>query len=121
MAADPPDAGMDTCPSPEIGDSRKRPLDCDTENGSTKRSHFSPGKYLQHSNSSIPIDNVTINLIILNLKFIIIYIISFIHIFIYTHTILIPYNRHHHDITQHFIHFNANKLIYLNIFYRKKK
>lgn len=44
MAADPPDAGMDTCPSPEIGDSRKRPLDSDTENGSTKRSHFSSGK-----------------------------------------------------------------------------
>lgn len=46
MAADPPDAGMDTCPSPEIGDSRKRPLESDTENGSTKRSHFSSGKYV---------------------------------------------------------------------------
>lgn len=45
MAAD-PDAGMETCPSPEIGDSRKRPLDSDTENGTTKRSHFSSGKYL---------------------------------------------------------------------------
>lgn len=44
MAAD-PDAGMETCPSPEIGDSRKRPLDSDTENGSTKRSHFSSGKW----------------------------------------------------------------------------
>lgn len=43
MAAD-PDAGMETCPSPEIGDSRKRPLDSDTENGTTKRSHFSSGK-----------------------------------------------------------------------------
>lgn len=38
MAAD---SGMDTCPSPEIADSRKRPLDGDTENGDTKRSHFS--------------------------------------------------------------------------------
>ncbi|GAB0096516.1 hypothetical protein DMENIID0001_120400 [Sergentomyia squamirostris] len=38
MAAD---AGMDTCPSPEIADSRKRPLDGDSENGNTKRSHFS--------------------------------------------------------------------------------
>lgn len=41
MAAD---SGMDTCPSPEIADSRKRPLDGDTENGDTKRSHFSSGK-----------------------------------------------------------------------------
>ncbi|XP_037911764.1 RNA-binding protein Nova-1 isoform X5 [Hermetia illucens] len=39
MAAD---AGMETCPSPEMGDSRKRPLDTDTENESTKRSHVSP-------------------------------------------------------------------------------
>ncbi|XP_071053250.1 RNA-binding protein Pasilla isoform X3 [Onthophagus taurus] len=38
MAAD---SGMDTCPSPEIADSRKRPLDGDNENGDTKRSHFS--------------------------------------------------------------------------------
>lgn len=45
MAAD-PDAGMETCPSPEIGDSRKRPLDSDTENGTTKRSHFSSGKLM---------------------------------------------------------------------------
>lgn len=45
MAAD-PDAGMETCPSPEIGDSRKRPLDSDTENGNSKRSHFSSGKCL---------------------------------------------------------------------------
>lgn len=40
MAAD---SGMDTCPSPENADSRKRPLDCGDENGETKRSHFSPG------------------------------------------------------------------------------
>lgn len=40
MAAD---SGMDTCPSPEIADSRKRPLDGDTENGDSKRSHFSSG------------------------------------------------------------------------------
>jgi hypothetical protein len=40
MAAD---SGMDTCPSPEIADSRKRPLDGDNDNGDTKRSHFSPG------------------------------------------------------------------------------
>lgn len=32
---------METCPSPEIADSRKRPLDADNENGDTKRSHFS--------------------------------------------------------------------------------
>ncbi|XP_041969540.1 RNA-binding protein Nova-1 isoform X5 [Aricia agestis] len=40
MAAD---TGMDTCPSPdpEISDSRKRPLDGDSENGDIKRSHFS--------------------------------------------------------------------------------
>ncbi|XP_052756525.1 RNA-binding protein Pasilla isoform X3 [Galleria mellonella] len=38
MAAD---TGMDTCPSPEITDSRKRPLDGDSENGDIKRSHFS--------------------------------------------------------------------------------
>ncbi|KAK0164027.1 hypothetical protein PV328_002698 [Microctonus aethiopoides] len=37
MAAD---SGMETCPSPEIADSRKRPLDCDVENGATKRSHY---------------------------------------------------------------------------------
>lgn len=41
MAAD---TGMDTCPSPEITDSRKRPLDVDSENGDVKRSHFSSGK-----------------------------------------------------------------------------
>lgn len=41
MAAD---TGMDTCPSPEITDSRKRPLDGDSENGDVKRSHFSSGK-----------------------------------------------------------------------------
>ncbi|KAK4884374.1 hypothetical protein RN001_000645 [Aquatica leii] len=40
MAAD---SGMDTCPSPEIADSRKRPLDGDNENGDIKRSHFSSG------------------------------------------------------------------------------
>ncbi|XP_046616373.1 RNA-binding protein Pasilla isoform X2 [Neodiprion virginianus] len=40
MAAD---SGMETCPSPEIADSRKRPLDCDVENGSTKRSHYGSG------------------------------------------------------------------------------
>ncbi|XP_049817624.1 RNA-binding protein Pasilla isoform X3 [Aethina tumida] len=38
MAAD---SGMETCPSPEIADSRKRPLDGEAENGDTKRSHFS--------------------------------------------------------------------------------
>lgn len=40
MAAD---SGMETCPSPEIADSRKRPLDCDADNGSTKRSHYGSG------------------------------------------------------------------------------
>lgn len=42
MAAD---TGMDTCPSPEITDSRKRPLDGDSENGDVKRSHFSSGNF----------------------------------------------------------------------------
>ncbi|XP_055850944.1 RNA-binding protein Pasilla isoform X7 [Episyrphus balteatus] len=32
------------CPSPEIGDSRKRPLDSDPENEQSKRSHFSSGE-----------------------------------------------------------------------------
>ncbi|XP_046402012.1 RNA-binding protein Pasilla isoform X2 [Ischnura elegans] len=40
MAAD---SGMETCPSPEIPDSRKRPLDGDVENGTTKRSHYGGG------------------------------------------------------------------------------
>ncbi|XP_047114148.1 RNA-binding protein Pasilla isoform X1 [Schistocerca piceifrons] len=40
MAAD---TGMDTCPSPEIPDSRKRPLDGDVENGVTKKSHYAGG------------------------------------------------------------------------------
>lgn len=49
MAAD---AGMDTtCPSPEIpNDSRKRPLDADSDNGSTKRSHFSGESETQKKN-----------------------------------------------------------------------
>ncbi|XP_034487967.1 RNA-binding protein Nova-1 isoform X7 [Drosophila innubila] len=38
------DAAMETCPSPEMGDSRKRPLDSDPENEQTKRSHFSSGE-----------------------------------------------------------------------------
>ncbi|XP_058454957.1 RNA-binding protein Pasilla isoform X4 [Malaya genurostris] len=44
MAAD---AAMDTtCPSPELGDSRKRPLDDGTDDGTSKRSHFSTnGKF----------------------------------------------------------------------------
>ncbi|KAF4527363.1 hypothetical protein B566_EDAN001142 [Ephemera danica] len=37
MAAD---SGMETCPSPEMPDSRKRPLDGEVENGTTKRSHY---------------------------------------------------------------------------------
>ncbi|VEN63972.1 unnamed protein product [Callosobruchus maculatus] len=41
MAAD---TGMDTCPSPENADSRKRPLDGDNDNDADKkRSHFSSG------------------------------------------------------------------------------
>lgn len=40
MAAD---SGMETCTSPEITDSRKRPLDGDVENGETKRSHYGGG------------------------------------------------------------------------------
>lgn len=40
MAAD---SGMKTCTSPEITDSRKRPLDSDIENGETKRQHCGGG------------------------------------------------------------------------------
>lgn len=43
MAAE---SGMDTCPSPEISDSRKRPLDGDAENGTTKRSHYGASKQM---------------------------------------------------------------------------
>ena len=51
MAAD---AGMDTtCPSPEIpNDSRKRPLDAESDNGSTKRSHFSGESENQKQNEN---------------------------------------------------------------------
>lgn len=35
------------CPSPDVGDSRKRPLDSDVDNSLTKRSHFSSGKSIQ--------------------------------------------------------------------------
>lgn len=49
MAAD---SGMDTCPSPEIADSRKRPLDGDNENGDTKRSHFSTGNTSEFKHDS---------------------------------------------------------------------
>lgn len=67
MAAD---AAMDTtCPSPELGDSRKRPLDDGTlDDGTSKRSHFStngkfpdagsakmiPSTFLHHSLSAAP-------------------------------------------------------------------
>lgn len=47
------DATMETCPSPEIGDSRKRPLDTDPENEQTKRSHFSSGKFFLFKIKSI--------------------------------------------------------------------
>jgi RNA-binding protein Nova len=40
------ESGMDTCPSPEISDSRKRPLDSDAENGTTKRSHYGASKQM---------------------------------------------------------------------------
>ncbi|EEB17228.1 polyrC binding protein, putative, partial [Pediculus humanus corporis] len=43
MAAD---SGMETCTSPEITDSRKRPLDGDIENGGTKRSHYGGVTYI---------------------------------------------------------------------------
>lgn len=46
MAAD---TGMETCQSPENGDSRKRPLDGDMENGDNKRSHFSSGNFFDNS------------------------------------------------------------------------
>uniref|UniRef100_A0A0K8T1F7 K Homology domain-containing protein n=1 Tax=Lygus hesperus TaxID=30085 RepID=A0A0K8T1F7_LYGHE len=40
MAAD---SGMDTCPSPENADSRKRPLDSDVEDATAKKSNCSSG------------------------------------------------------------------------------
>lgn len=53
MAADAA-VGSDTCPSPEIGDSRKRPLEGDaTENGTTKRSHYSTITPNNNNNSTI--------------------------------------------------------------------
>ncbi|XP_034117549.1 RNA-binding protein Pasilla isoform X8 [Drosophila sulfurigaster albostrigata] len=48
------DAAMETCPSPEIGDSRKRPLDSDPENEQTKRSHFSSGDTTFHMKILVP-------------------------------------------------------------------
>ncbi|KPU79523.1 uncharacterized protein Dana_GF17214, isoform J [Drosophila ananassae] len=48
------DATMETCPSPEIGDSRKRPLDSDPENEQTKRSHFSSGETTYHMKILVP-------------------------------------------------------------------
>ncbi|XP_053945556.1 RNA-binding protein Pasilla isoform X5 [Anastrepha obliqua] len=48
------DATMETCPSPEIGDSRKRPLDSDPENEQTKRSHFSSGDSSYHMKILVP-------------------------------------------------------------------
>ncbi|XP_013135760.1 PREDICTED: RNA-binding protein Nova-1 isoform X7 [Papilio polytes] len=51
MAAD---TGMDTCPSPEITDSRKRPLDGDSENGDIKRSHFSSVEPTYHFKVLVP-------------------------------------------------------------------
>ncbi|KAL9894561.1 RNA-binding protein Nova-1-like protein passilla isoform 4-T16 [Glossina fuscipes fuscipes] len=48
------DATMETCPSPEIGDSRKRPLDTDPENEQTKRSHFSSGDTTYHMKILVP-------------------------------------------------------------------
>lgn len=58
MAADAA-VGSDTCPSPEIGDSRKRPLEGDTENGTTKRSHYST--ITTNSSTSTTIINATAN------------------------------------------------------------
>ncbi|PNF38457.1 RNA-binding protein Nova-1 [Cryptotermes secundus] len=51
MAAD---SGMDTCPSPEIPDSRKRPLDGEVENGTTKRSHYGGGDGTYHFKMLVP-------------------------------------------------------------------
>ncbi|XP_050088078.1 RNA-binding protein Pasilla isoform X6 [Anopheles aquasalis] len=53
MAAD---AAMDTtCPSPELGDSRKRPLDDGTDDGTSKRSHFSTNDDIHfHDHYTLP-------------------------------------------------------------------
>ncbi|XP_037951416.1 RNA-binding protein Nova-1 isoform X5 [Teleopsis dalmanni] len=48
------DAAMETCPSPEMGDSRKRPLDSDPENEQSKRSHFSSGDTTYHMKILVP-------------------------------------------------------------------
>lgn len=59
MAADAA-VGSDTCPSPEMGDSRKRPLEGDaTENGTTKRSHYST--ITPNNNNNNNIMNATAN------------------------------------------------------------
>lgn len=42
MAAD--NSSEMECPSPDVGDSRKRPLDTDIDSNLIKRSHFSGGK-----------------------------------------------------------------------------
>lgn len=58
MAAD---AAMDTtCPSPELGDSRKRPLDDGTlDDGTSKRSHFSTnGKLSPTDIPDIPVPTI---------------------------------------------------------------
>lgn len=52
MAADAA-IGSDTCPSPEIADSRKRPLEGDTDNGVSKRSHYSTATPNNNNNSII--------------------------------------------------------------------
>lgn len=40
MAAD---SGMETCPSPDNPENKKRPWDGNDENGTTKRSHYGAG------------------------------------------------------------------------------
>lgn len=59
MAAD---SGMGTCPSPEIPDSRKRPLDSDVENGVTKKSHYGGGNYDYIQRSYKPLVILFINI-----------------------------------------------------------
>lgn len=60
-----------TPPSPEIGDSRKRPLDDSSDNGSTKRSHFSGES--KHSAKKPKKKPLTMLMCVLSLSFIITY------------------------------------------------
>lgn len=60
MAAD--NSSEMECPSPDVGDSRKRPLDTDIDSNLIKRSHFSGGKkkYLTFQHEKFNVNNAYI-------------------------------------------------------------